>query len=143
MPLAMPANSENVVATLPTSSASIANAVSRMPKRSRMSAANPLPVTAPMRVAVISTTMSSTHMMGMTHSVAKPNFAPTVEYVEMPPASLPAMAVTMPGPMAARSSHIRFGFFSAVSPLVYGQGVSLRLLRAVQDPWFCCRRCPS
>ena len=116
MPLAMPANSENVVATLPTSSASIANAVSRMPKRSRMSAANPLPVTAPMRVAVISTTMSSTHMMGMTHSVAKPNFAPTVEYVEMPPASLPAMAVTMPGPMAARSNHIRFGFFSIVSP---------------------------
>lgn len=27
----------------------------------------------------ISTTISSTHMMGMTHSVAKPNFAPTVE----------------------------------------------------------------
>ena len=89
----------------------MASAVRRMPKRSRMSAANPLPVTAPMRVAVISTTMSSTHMMGMTHSVAKPNFAPTVEYVEMPPASLPAMAVTMPGPMAARSSHSRFGFF--------------------------------
>ena len=75
----MPANSENVVATLPMSSASMASAVRRMPKRSRMSAAKPLPVTAPMRAAVISTTISSTHMMGMTHSVAKPNFAPTVE----------------------------------------------------------------
>ena len=70
MPLAMPANSENVVATLPMSSASMASAVSRMPKRSRMSAAKPLPVTAPMRAAVICTTMSSTHMMGMTQRVA-------------------------------------------------------------------------
>ena len=72
MPLAMPANSENVVATLPTSNASMAKAVSRMPNRSRMSAANPLPVTAPMRPAVVSTMTSSTHMSGMTHSVAKP-----------------------------------------------------------------------
>ena len=79
MPEAMPANSEKVVATLPMRSASMAKAAMRMPKRSRMSAAKPLPVTAPMRAAVISTTISSTHMMGMTHSVAKPNFAPTVE----------------------------------------------------------------
>ena len=79
MPDAMPANSENVVATLPMSSASMASAVSRMPKRSRMSAANPLPVTAPMRPAQVSTMMSSTHMMGTTHSVAKPKFAPAVE----------------------------------------------------------------
>ena len=49
-------------------------------------------------------------MMGMTHSVVKPNFAPAVEYVEMPPASLPAMAVTMPGPIAARMSSSRFFF---------------------------------
>ena len=66
----MPANSENVVQTLPTSSASIASAVRRMPKLSRMSAANPLPVTAPIFDAVIWTTSSSTHMTGMTHSVA-------------------------------------------------------------------------
>ena len=51
----------------------------RMPKRSRMSAAKPLPVTAPMRPAVVSTTASSTHMMGMTHRVPKPKFAPAVE----------------------------------------------------------------
>ena len=38
-----------------------------------------LPVTAPIRAAVISTTMSSTHIRGMTQSVATPNFAPTVE----------------------------------------------------------------
>ena len=50
-----------------------------MPKDSRMSAANPLPVTAPIFAAVISTTMSNTHMIGMTHSVANPNCAPTVE----------------------------------------------------------------
>ena len=61
------------------SSASMASAVSRMPNRSRMSAANPLPVTAPMRPAVVSTTASSTHMMGMTHSVPNPNCAPAVE----------------------------------------------------------------
>ena len=79
MPEAMPANSENVVQTLPMSSASMASAVSLMPKDSRMSAAKPLPVTAPIFAAVISTTMSSTHMIGMTHSVAKPNCAPTVE----------------------------------------------------------------
>ncbi len=79
IPLAMPANSEKVVATLPTSRASMAKAASRMPKRSRMRAANPLPVTAPMRPAVVSTTMSSTHMMGMTHSVPKPKLAPAVE----------------------------------------------------------------
>ena len=51
----------------------------RMPKRSRMSAAKPLPVTAPMRPAVVSTTASSTHMMGKTHRVPKPKFAPAVE----------------------------------------------------------------
>ncbi len=79
MPEAMPANSENVVATLPTRSASMAKAAMRMPKRSRMSAAKPLPVTAPMRPAVVSTTASSTHMMGMTHRVPKPKFAPAVE----------------------------------------------------------------
>lgn len=79
MPDAMPANSENVVHTLPMSSASMASAVRRMPNRSRMSAANPLPVTAPIREAVICTTSSSTHMTGMTHSVAYPNSAPTVE----------------------------------------------------------------
>ena len=57
----------------------MASAVSLMPKDSRMSAANPLPVTAPIFAAVISTTMSNTHMIGMTHSVANPNCAPTVE----------------------------------------------------------------
>ena len=31
----------------------------------------------------------------------------------MPPASLPAMAVTTPGPSAASSSHSLLGFFSA------------------------------
>ena len=41
--LAMPANSLNVVATLPISSAPIARAVRRMPKRSRIKAAKPLP----------------------------------------------------------------------------------------------------
>ena len=110
MPDAMPANSENVVATLPTSRANMASAARRMPNRSRMSAAKPLPVVAPMRLAVVCTTMSRMHMMGMTHSVVKPNFAPAVEYVEMPPASLPAMAVTMPGPIAARMSNSRFFF---------------------------------
>ena len=53
MPLAMPANSEKVVHTLPMSRAIMASAVRRMPNRSRMSAAKPLPVTAPMRAAVI------------------------------------------------------------------------------------------
>ena len=79
MPEAMPANSEKVVATLPMSRANMAQAVRRMPKRSRMRAAKPLPVTAPMRPAVVSTTAKSTHMMGMTQRVAKPKFAPAVE----------------------------------------------------------------
>ena len=115
MPDAMPANSEKVVATLPMSSANIASAVRRMPKRSRIRAAKPLPVAAPMRDAVVCTTMSRMHMMGMTHSVVNPNFAPAVEYVEMPPASLPAIAVTMPGPIAARMSSRRFFFFPSCS----------------------------
>ena len=79
IPEAMPANSENVVATLPMSKASMASEARRMPKRSRMSAAKPLPVTAPMRVAVVCTTTRSRHMIGMIHRVRKPNFAPTVE----------------------------------------------------------------
>ena len=50
MPEAMPANSENVVHTLPISRHSMASAVSLMPKRSRMSAttdtsASPLSMT--------------------------------------------------------------------------------------------------
>ena len=69
MPEAMPANSENVVHTLPMRRQSMASAVRRMPKRSRMSAAKPLPVTAPMRPAVSCTTMSRTHMTGMTHKL--------------------------------------------------------------------------
>ena len=51
MPEAMPANSESVTAVFDTSSAAMAKAVRRMPKRSRMSEAKPLPVTAPMRAA--------------------------------------------------------------------------------------------
>ena len=69
MPEATPANSEKVVATLPMSSANIASAVRRMPKLSRISAEKPLPVTTPMRVAVVCTTISKMHMTGMIHSV--------------------------------------------------------------------------
>ena len=69
MPEAMPANSENVVATLPTRSASMAKAAMRMPKRSRMSDENPFCVTRPMRAADSCTTMSSSAMSGIIHSI--------------------------------------------------------------------------
>ncbi len=57
----------------------MANAVKRMPKRSRMRAAKPLPVTAPIFAAVSSTKTSMMHMRGMTQRVANPKFAPAVE----------------------------------------------------------------
>ena len=68
-PLAMPANSEMVTAVLAMSSAAMASALLRTPKRSRMSEAKPLPVTHPQRAAVSCTTMSSTAMSGSIHSV--------------------------------------------------------------------------
>ena len=77
MPEAMPANWEMMVATFPISRHTIAKAVMRMPKRSRMRAAKPLPVTAPILPAVTCTTISSTHMMGKAHRVLYPNRAPT------------------------------------------------------------------
>ena len=67
-PLAMPANSEKVVQMLPMSRASMASAVGLMPNFSRISAAKPLPVTAPILPAVSCTTAKSRHMMGMIHS---------------------------------------------------------------------------
>ena len=79
MPLAMPANSESVTARLDTMSASMATAEMRMPKRSRMSEANPLPVAHPMRAAVSCTTTSSTPITGTVQSMPKPNWAPAVE----------------------------------------------------------------
>ena len=65
----MPANSESVTAVFDTSSAAMARAVRRMPKRSRMSEAKPLPVTAPMRAADSCTTESSSIMTGIIHSI--------------------------------------------------------------------------
>lgn len=52
MPLAIPANSLKVVDVFPMSKINIAKAVQRIPKRSRIRAANPLPVTAPILAAV-------------------------------------------------------------------------------------------
>ena len=69
MPLAMPANSDSVTAVFETSNAPIASAVRRMPKRSRMSDENPFCVTRPMRAADSCTTMSSSAMSGIIHSI--------------------------------------------------------------------------
>ena len=69
MPAAMPANSENVVAVLATSNASMASEAGRTPKVSRIIEANPLPVTAPMRAVPSCTTASMSAMMGMIHRV--------------------------------------------------------------------------
>jgi hypothetical protein len=66
---ATPANSAIVVATLLTSRSPIARKVSRKPNCSRMSAANPLPVTAPVRAAISCTTTSETVMMSRSQSV--------------------------------------------------------------------------
>ena len=100
-PDAMPANSERVTVVLETSSASMATAESLTPNCSRMSEAKPLPVTQPMRAAVSCATMSRKHITGTVQSWLKPKSAPALEYVATPPASAPASAATMPGPIAA------------------------------------------
>ena len=41
------------------------------------------------------------------HSMLKPVFAPVCAYVEIPPASLSATIVMMPGPMTARRISVR------------------------------------
>ena len=66
----MPANSATDVAALLVSSASIAKSVGRTPNRSRMSAAKPLPVTAPMRPAISCTMTSENVMTKIIHSMA-------------------------------------------------------------------------
>ena len=66
----MPANSATLVAALLASRQIIANSVGRMPKRSRMSAAKPLPVTAPMRAAISCTTTSENVITTIIHSIA-------------------------------------------------------------------------
>ena len=104
MPDAMPANSLKVVEVLPISSTSIASAVSRIPNFSRIRAANPLPVTTPILAAVPCAIIRRTHIIGMLQSVANPKLAPAVEYVAIPPASFPAIAVIIPGPIAARTN---------------------------------------
>ncbi len=66
---AIPANSATEVAALLVSNAIIANSVGRMPNRSRMSAANPLPLTAPMRAAISCTTTRENVISRIIHSV--------------------------------------------------------------------------
>ena len=66
----MPANSATLVAALLASSTIIAKSVGRTPNRSRMSAANPLPVTAPMRAAISCTMTSENVITRIIHSVA-------------------------------------------------------------------------
>ena len=51
--------------------------------------------------------------MGRAHSVLYPNSAPTWEYVAIPPASLPAIAVIIPGPIAAKIT-MSFDFFGSL-----------------------------
>ena len=65
---AIPANSENVTAIFDIKSANIARVERRIPKRSRMREARPLPVTQPMRAEVSCTTMSKKHMIGTVQS---------------------------------------------------------------------------
>ena len=67
---AMPANSATLVAALEASRQAIAKSVGRMPKRSRISAAKPLPVTAPMRAAISCTITSENVITRIIHSVA-------------------------------------------------------------------------
>ena len=65
----MPANSATRVAALRDEQADIAKSVGRTPNRSRMSAAKPLPVTAPMRAAISCTITSENVMTKIIHSV--------------------------------------------------------------------------
>ena len=65
----MPANSATLVAALLASSMSIAKKVGRTPNRSRISAAKPLPVTAPMRPAISWTMTSENVIRIIIHSI--------------------------------------------------------------------------
>ena len=67
---AMPANSATLVAALDVSRQAMAKIVGRMPKRSRIRAANPLPVTAPMRAAISCTTTRENVITRIIHKVA-------------------------------------------------------------------------
>jgi len=67
---AMPANSATLVAAFDASRQIIAKSVGRMPKRSLMSAANPLPVTAPIRAAISCTITSENVITRIIHSSA-------------------------------------------------------------------------
>ena len=139
-PDAMPANSDSVTVVFEISSASMASALRRTPNCSRIRDAKPLPVPQPMRAAVSCATMSKRHMTGTVQSWPYPKNAPALEYVATPPASAPARAATMPGPIAARtrfgSSLVRAGLASEMS----ATGASARFLSSSDDtreppPW--------
>lgn len=106
MPDAIPANSLKVVEVLPINKTSIAKAVHLIPNLSRIKAEKPLPVTTPILAAVPCAIIKSIHIIGIVQSVENPKFAPAIEYVAIPPASLPAIAVMIPGPIAHKINQI-------------------------------------
>ena len=68
-----------VLATLATSSTTIANSVQRTPKVSRIRSVRPWPVTTPSRATISWTMARMTMVTGKIQSRLRPVFAPTTE----------------------------------------------------------------
>jgi len=120
MAAAIPANSAIVVAALLASSMSIARKVGRTPKRSRMSAAKPLPVTAPILPAISWTITKLGVIASIIQSIVYPYRAPATEYVEMPPESFPAEAAMMPGPITPSTASSGSRLFVSLTGVTRG-----------------------
>ena len=73
---AAPENSATVLAMFATSSTTIANAVQRTPKRSRIRSDRPCPVTTPRRAAISWTIARMTIVIGNSQSRPRPVSAP-------------------------------------------------------------------
>ena len=95
---AMPANSAMMTVRFAKTNSAMTASVTRMPNCSRTRSPNPLPVTTPIRDDISWITARANVIRMSAHRRPYPSRAPTMEYVAMPPASLPAFPAMKPGP---------------------------------------------
>jgi hypothetical protein len=105
---AQPANSATVFPRLAMIMATRRKKVGRTPNFSRMRSASVFPVTTPIRATISWTTIRAIMMGIRVQSSVYPKWAPALEYVATPPASLSTDAVMIPGPRTARKSRSLF-----------------------------------
>ncbi len=101
---ATPANSAAVLPRSARTNSSSTTVVTLTPKFSRIRSARPFPVTAPIRAHISCVTISASVTGISSQSIEYPNCAPAIEYVWIPPTSLSALAVMIPGPTIEKNS---------------------------------------